>query len=292
VAGSMPVVAGRALFVSRLEGADSWVRAALFLAFIASELFTLAYRLDRAVRLEGGVASWWITSWVALAVLVYVKTGRARLTESAPVSDARTWLRMTHGSAALLLLVGFLIAHLANHDLALWSVGLHLNAMNVLRSWYRSALVEPVLVALVLIMICTGVPMALHYCRGRLDAFRVTQVASGFFLAAFMVSHVIATLVGRRHGLDTNWFFAAGPKSLLDGGTQVDGSTLARLIPHYLWAPFLAMVHVGCGLRGVLLHHGIPESAANRVFKGMCWIGLFASATAGAALLGVHIRSL
>ncbi len=93
---------------------------------------------------------------------------------------------------------------------------------------------------------------------------------------------MIATLVGRRHGLDTNWFFAA----------LLDGSMLARLIPHYIWAPFLAMLHAGCGLRGVLLHHGMPQPAVHKVFKAMCWMGFFASAAAGAALLGVHLTSV
>jgi succinate dehydrogenase/fumarate reductase cytochrome b subunit len=72
-------------------------------------------------------------------------------------------------------------------------------------------------------------------------------MATGVFVGVFLCSHVTATLLGRHHGLETDWSFAAGPTSLLDGIGIRD-----RLIPHYFFAVLFLAIHVGCGVRIVL----------------------------------------
>lgn len=286
VAGSLPLVAGRALLVLRHQDQNLWTRAVLLLAFAASELFTVSYTLFRTAHIGELQFGVWIAAWAIVGILTYFKAG-GRAIGVSRVSQPSPLLRVTHGIAALLLLCGFLIPHLFNHALAVWSISLHTTVLSNLRLWYRSDFVEPVLFGIVLIMILTGLPMVLAYCRGRLDAFRVVQVATGVFLGFFIVSHVLATLLARGCGVDTNWFFAAGgPNSLLDG------TMLARLIPHYTWVGFVAVVHVACGLRVVLLGHGISPTVADCVFASLAFVGMVTAALTGAALMGVHIRAI
>jgi hypothetical protein len=142
------------------------------------------------------------------------------------------------------------------------------------------------LLTLLLIMIATGVPLVLRHSRQRLDAFRVVQLATGAYVAAFICSHVIAVLNGRRLGIETDWFFAAGPASLLDGT-----SLLGRLIPHYLFGTLSLIVHVACGLRIVLLQHGVPALVSNRALYGIASAGTAITVVIMAALLGVHIKA-
>jgi hypothetical protein len=285
VAGSLPLVAGRALLALRDQDQRIWTRAVLLFAFAASELFTVSYTLFRTAHIGELQSGVWIAAWAIVGILTYFKAG-GRAIDVSRVSQQSPLLRVTHGIAASLLLCGFLIPHLFNHSLAVWSISLHTTVLRNLRLWYRSEFVEPVLFGIVLIMILTGLPMVLAYCRGRLDTFRVVQVATGVFLGIFIVSHVLATLLARGRGVDTNWFFAAGPKSLLDG------TMLARLIPHYTWVGFVAVVHVACGLRVVLLGHGVSPTAADRVFASLAFVGMVTAALTGAALMGVHIRAI
>jgi succinate dehydrogenase/fumarate reductase cytochrome b subunit len=191
-------------------------------------------------------------------------------------------LRIVHGVTALCLLCGFLIAHLINHDLAVWSVQLHGDVMTWLRLWYRSEWVEPALLGLMFVMICTGIPMVVHYARQRMDAFRVIQTATGVYVAVFLCSHVLAVLRGRSVGVETDWSFAAG---LLDGVGLRN-----RLIPHYFFAAFFLLLHVACGLRIVLLKHGVAKMVGNRALYALTVAAVLVTLLSTAALLGFHME--
>jgi succinate dehydrogenase/fumarate reductase cytochrome b subunit len=158
--------------------------------------------------------------------------------------------------------------------------------MRLLRLWYRSEWVEPVLLGLLLVMICTGVPMVAHHSRRRADVFRVIQMATGVYVGVFLCSHVLATLVARSKGVETDWSFAAGPtKSLLDAR-----GLGARLIPHYFYSVLAAIIHVGCGLRIVLLQHDVTKVVANRALYALTAVAVVVIATSMAALLGFHVE--
>jgi hypothetical protein len=128
--------------------------------------------------------------------------------------------------------------------------------------------------------------MVARYSRRSADGYRVLQMATGVFVGVFLCSHVTATLLGRHHGLETDWSFAAGPTSLLDGIGIRD-----RLIPHYFFAVLFLAIHVGCGVRIVLLQHGVSPVFANRALYAFSALGLIATVVASAALLGFHIRA-
>lgn len=286
VAMLVPVLAIRSLMITRHEQARpdqrvALVRGVLCLAFAVPSFFSLMFSLARLADVYESLVAIWVVVWLALGALLYLRGGQRTVAFKEAGSIAR--LRVIHGVTALLLLCGFLIAHLINHDLAAWSISLQSAAMTWLRQWYRSDWVEPVLLAMVLVMICTGIPMVAHHARWRLDGFRVVQLATGVYLGVFLCSHVFATLNARRLGIETDWTFAAGPISLL----EQSGMTV-RLIPHYFYSTLAAIVHVGCGLRVVLLQHGGTKLLGNRAFVAMASIAAVITALSTAALLGFH----
>jgi hypothetical protein len=286
LAGSVPVLAARALLVMRHDAGPVLTRGMLYLMVGTPSLFLLSYRFIRMTGVgQFGLIVTWASAWLAVGLMLYASNGRGRGTRATPDRPA-TWVRVVHGATALCLLLGFLLAHVANHNLALWSVELHGVVLRWLRLWYRSDWVEPVLFALLLVMIGTGVPMVLRYSRQRMDAFRVVQAATGAYVGIFICSHVVATLSGRRAGVDTDWFFAAGPDSLLAGASMI-----SRLIPHYVFGTFCLILHVACGLRVVLLQHGVPMLIGNRALYGLAGAGLIVTVTIAAALLGFHVKA-
>jgi succinate dehydrogenase/fumarate reductase cytochrome b subunit len=286
LAASVPPLTARALLAMRHDEQPVFARGLLYVAFAVSSLFSLTYTLSRMVGLGQQyhlLGAIWASAWMAVGAAAYFR--REVAVPRAP-GNAVKWLRGTHGTVALCLLCGFLIAHLLNHDVALWGVQQHQAVMRWLRLWYRSEWVEPVLLGLFVAMIGTGIPMAAYYSRRRMDAFRVVQVATGVYIGVFVCSHVLATLLARRRGVETDWFFAAGPASLLDG------SLLARLIPHYFYGVLCLCVHVACGLRVVLLQHGVSKIISNRVAYALAGVGLVVAVLASAALLGVRFESI
>ncbi len=284
LAGAIPMLPLRALLIGRHDAASVLARVSLFVMFATPSLFSLTATLSRlaGVRQPLGLVTVWICMWLAVGLALYLRNG---LSVQGRQERSPARLRVVHGVVALALLVGFLLPHLTNHFLAAWSVELHGAVLKALRLWYRSAWVEPVLLALLLVMIATGFPMVLHYARQRMDAFRVVQAATGAYVMVFISSHVVAVLNGRRLGLETDWSFAAGPASLLDGTPL-----LSRLIPHYIFGVVCVTVHVASGLRIVLLNHGVTAALANRALYGLASVGVVVAGVIAAALLGVHVR--
>jgi succinate dehydrogenase/fumarate reductase cytochrome b subunit len=284
LASSIPPLALRALLMTRHPAGPVLRRGMLYLMFSVPTLFSLCFTLSRFAGSSKPIFfAIWISAWLAVGLMLHLKGAHTAPNErEQPVA----WLRIVHGVTALVLLCGFLLVHLTNHGLAMWSVELHDAVLQTLRQWYRSEWIEPVLLTLLLVMIGTGVPMVLRHSRHQLDAFRVVQLATGAYVAVFICSHVIAVLNGRRLGIETDWFFAAGPASLLDGS-----SLLGRLIPHYLFGTLCLIVHVGCGLRIVLLQHGISPVLSNRALYGVASVGMAITLVIMTALLGFHIKA-
>jgi succinate dehydrogenase/fumarate reductase cytochrome b subunit len=282
LAMSVPALAMTGLIRMRHHDGPALPRVVLYLAFAVPSLFSLTWSLTGTAGVRQYLPVIWPALWIAAGLALYLRERSVRpIRPRAGTGVAR--LRVTHGAAALVLLLAFLIAHVVNHDLALWSESLHGDVMNCLRQWYRSAWVEPVILALLLVMIVTGVPMVVHHSRSRMDAFRVVQAASGVYVGVFLCSHMRAVLTARELGIETDWTFASGPDSLLDG-IGMSG----RLIPHYFLGTLCLVVHVACGLRVVLLQHGIAKVTGNRVFYGLSAVAIVVTAASLAALLGFH----
>lgn len=281
LAGSIPVIAGRALILMHRNDVTSpaLTRGLLYLTFAVSPLYVLTLLLAGMAGMGQYHAAVWTSVWVAAgAALHFRKKTNAPDLQGTQVSG----LRIAHGVTALCLLCGFLIAHMVNHALALWSVELHGAAMEWLRLWYRSEWVEPVLLAMLLIMIATGVPMVAHHSRRSADAFRVVQMATGVYIGVFLCAHVLAVLGARVANKETDWFFAVGTQGLHNGR--------GMLIAYYIFAVFFLILHVGCGLRIVLTKHGVAEATANKVVYGVGGAGLILTTVIALAGFGFHAQ--
>ncbi|WP_303311909.1 hypothetical protein [Hymenobacter sp. BT730] len=122
----------------------------------------------------------------------------------------RSALHTYHYWTGLLLSV-FILAHLGNHLVALWSVSAHLATMAALRVVYRNPVVETGLLLAVAGQVFTGLRLYWHSRSQpqRPLAGRI-QIFSGLYLAFFLLVHTGAVLTGRAwFGLDTNLYFAA-----------------------------------------------------------------------------------
>ena len=281
-AGSVPFVAVRALISMSDEESSrpALTRGLLYLMFAAPPAYVLIFLLASKSGIFQYREAVWISAWLAAGVvLTFSKAGTASRVHVAGV----TGLRVIHGAIALCLLVGFLVTHLVNHTLALWSVELHTAAMEWLRQFYRSEWVEPVLLGMLLLMFLTGAPLVLHHSQQRPDTFRTLQMATGVYIGMFVCAHLTAVLGARSAGVETDWFFATGPNGLLDGR--------GLLIPYYILAVYFLILHAACGLRIVLLKHDVAAVAANKVVYGLAGAGSVVTALTAIAALGFHIQS-
>ena len=154
-----------------------------------------------------------------------------------------------------------------------------------LRKWYRSELVQPALVILMLFQVVSGVTLLWRVTAARTDFYLTLQTSIGAFLAAFIVSHLNAVFILGRAvtKVDTTFLWASGaPAGLLPDAWNV------RLIPHYSLGVWFAITHMGLGLRGVLLPHRVSLPTADRVAWGVSVLGAAFALTITIAQLSVH----
>jgi hypothetical protein len=231
--------------------------------------------------------------WPAIWIPVAFVTARSVDKRPAPTIDLNgasvfPALRVAHGLSAVLILLMFLVAHIANHLAAVWTADLHKAVMNTLRTMYRNSIVQPALVALFLFQIASGGTLLRKRMVVANDLFDSLQTTSGAYLAAFIMSHLMAVFILARGVLkiESNWDFAIGAPAGLVGD-----SWNVRLIPHYSLAVCLLFTHLACGLRIVLLAHGMSPTRAARLAIAMMVLGVVVGITITAAMLGAHVGS-
>lgn len=211
----------------------------------------------------------WCVLWSAAASRVWSRSNAAA--EDHPAPAVARW-RVVHGiiGAIVLLYVGF---HIVNHLFGLIGPDAHQAVMDLGRKVYRAPLVEPLLVALMLAQVASGLYLAWRWSRSALDFRKTFQIASGFYLSGFILGHMNSVFVYARTYLDipTGWAFATGaPTGLIHDAWNI------RLLPHYLLGVFFVLAHLSSGLRGVLIAHGTDRTTADRIWA--------ACTSAGAAI--------
>ena len=224
----------------------------------------------------------WILVWLLLAALTWVMPAGAASPARAPKA---AW-RVAHGVSALLIAC-FVLFHLFNHLTGLiGGADMHAAVMKAGRAVYRSALVEPVLVALFLFQIASGLKLFWRWSALRADFFRAFQTGSGLYLAMFILAHMNSAFLSARavHHIETNWAWAAGlPTGLIRDEWNI------RLLPHYALGAFFVLGHLVSGARVVMLAHGARLATVNRLwFAGLGTALLIATAII-AGLCGVRI---
>ncbi len=145
----------------------------------------------------------------------------------------------------------FLFSHLTVNLFALAGPAAHNGALTAVQWLYRNPVVEPLLVAVLLFQVGLGVRLALRRWRepGK-SGWAKLQLASGFYLAYFIINHSSAALYTRYvGGLETNFAWVSGP--LLHERLQ------GFFYPYYA----LAVLSVGLHLGAVLHFRGKDRAA-------------------------------
>ena len=195
--------------------------------------------------------------------------------------------RVAHGLVAALVLA-FVAFHLANHLAGLLGPQTHAAVMHAGQTLYRRPAVEVALVLLLLLQVAVGAWLAWRWSARGLDGYRSVQVATGVYLGFFLLAHMNSALVSARlmNGIDTDWAWASNaPVGLLKDAWSI------RLLPHYALGAFCAPAHLACGLRAVLLAHGVQPAVANRTWRAGLALAAAVAALIVAALCGLRVAT-
>ena len=185
-------------------------------------------------------------------------------------------LHRLHRISALLISL-YVLFHLTNHLFALEGIEAHIDTMRSFRQVYRSALVEPLLLACVLFQVASGITFILRRRGQRRGFFDHAQAISGGYLAFFLLFHVGAVLYGRSQGLDTNFNFAAATLNL--------NAFPVFFAPYYTLAVVAYFTHLACGLRW-LLRARFPAATLDRAAGALMTLGLLLGLTVVATFSG------
>ena len=224
----------------------------------------------------------WVLIWSGLALVALIERERAR--DPLPLEHARPErLAVAHGIVALPVIL-FTIAHLFNHALGIVSGELHIAVMQAMRRVYRTPAVEIALMACVAFQVMAGLWLTRAKLR-RVAALPDTlQISAGVYLAFFFASHLTAVFRARLlRNVDTNWTWLTGANLLTDAWS-------ARLTPYYFLAVVAVGVHVACGIRYVMLGHGVSERVADRVCYGLIAVTVAVSAVIMTGLIGASLH--
>lgn len=200
----------------------------------------------------------WIAFWLGMTTLAGL--WRNETPASPPANAAPASLRVAHALSAGIIAM-FLAVHLANHLTFILGPDIYRAVMRAMRHIYRQEFVQPVLALLFLFQVGSGVYLATHFDVRPMDRFRTFQIASGIFLAAYVLGHMDSVFVFARLYLriDTGWAFATGaPSGLVKDAWNI------RLVPHYGLAAFFVLSHLAAGGRSILLAHGVARRFADR----------------------------
>jgi hypothetical protein len=278
-ATAMPLLGMACAFWLTKETPSSFELGARRLAYItiaAPPLFVLTGVGLSLLQLHVSDELVWVAGW--LAACIYVLLGSdEKPAPSVPAMGSIAKWRVVHGVAGAIILI-YVLFHLTNHLLGLLGPDVHAAVMKMGRQVYRSPLVEPILVTLMLFQVIVGARLAWRWSSQAVDAIRVFQIGSGVYLAAFILTHLNSALISARavHHIDTNWAWASSaPTGLIHDAWSI------RLVPHYALGVFFVLAHLCSGLRGVLIAHGVGETSVNRIWKS----GLVASALISVAIM-------
>jgi len=205
----------------------------------------------------------WVACWaIALALLLRSDNGTPAVVAPRPVPAP---LRVAHGVSALAIVMIFLTLHIANHLMFPAGEGMYEAVMKVFRHVYRNDILQPLVVALFLFQVGTGLFFVWRLTAAPSDRFRTFQIASGVYLAFYLLDHMDSVFIFARTylGIDTDWDWATGaPTGLVKDRWNI------RLVPHYWLGVFFVLAHLAAGARDVMMAHGVGKAFADRFMVG------------------------
>ena len=267
LAFAMPLIAMLAAMsfavIDRPTAAQLHAKRTALLAIAAPTLFTFVGVVLTMLH-DPVPDTWlWVACWaIAIALLLRSNNGVPAIVAPRPVPAP---LRVAHGVSALVLVMIFLALHISNHLIFPAGEGTYDAVMKVFRHVYRNDIVQPLVVALFLFQVGTGIFFVWRLTAASSDAFRTFQIASGVYLAFYVLGHLDSVFIFARTylGIDTGWGFATGaPTGLIKDRWNI------RLVPHYWLGAFFVLAHLAAGLRRVMMAHGVSRTFADRFMVG------------------------
>jgi hypothetical protein len=278
--GVMGVAFARALSLGRIGAGTGSFRFLAHLAFAAPSLMVGFGNVAGLLHARAAVAIAWPLFWLAVTAVTWLARGASQPT---PLPANRK-LAVAHGISALAILILFVLPHLANHLAGIVSGAAHIQVMRWTRLDYRNVIIEPLLLTLIAFQIMSGFVLVRRKLSSPSDVFGTLQTMTGVYVGIYLLAHMTAAFSARGAGTDTNWnWLTYDDQGLL---SHLDSLTL---VAHYWVGPIAIIAHVACGLRVVMLEHGVSERMVGRLAWGLIGLGAVASSVILAGLLGVHI---
>ena len=160
--------------------------------------------------------------------------------------------------SALALVIIFLALHIANHLMFPAGEGTYDAVMKVFRHVYRNDILQPLVVALFLFQVGTGLFFVWRLTAAPSDRFRTFQIASGVYLAFYVLGHMNSVFIFARTylGIDTGWGFATGaPAGTYQG--PVEHPPPAALLARRILRPRASCGWRACGHYGAWREQGV-----------------------------------
>jgi hypothetical protein len=227
----------------------------------------------------------WVACWaIALALLLRSDNSVPAVLAPRPIPAP---LRVAHGVSALAIVMIFLTLHIANHLTFPAGEGTYNAVMKVFRHVYRNDILQPLVVALFLFQVGTGLFFVWRLTAAPSDRFRTFQIASGVYLAFYVLGHMDSVFIFARTylGIDTGWGFATGaPTGLVKDPWNI------RLVPHYGLAAFFVLAHLAAGARAVMMAHGVSRAFADRFMVGGSVVAGLVATVIMLGMCGMRVR--
>ena len=227
----------------------------------------------------------WVACWaIALALLLRSDNSVPAVLAPRPIPAP---LRVAHGVSALALVMIFLALHIANHLMFPAGAETYDAVMKVFRHVYRNDILQPLVVALFLFQVGTGLFFVWRLTAAPSDRFRTFQIASGVYLAFYVLGHMDSVFIFARTylGIDTGWGFATGaPAGLVKDPWNI------RLVPHYWLGVFFVLAHLAAGARVVIMAHGVSKTFADRFMVGSAVVAGIVATVIMLGMCGIRIR--
>jgi hypothetical protein len=178
----------------------------------------------------------------------------------------------------------FVLPHIVNHVVGLWSGAAHFELMKTVRYFYRDDIVQPALLALIGFQILSGGALLRRRLTISSDFLGTLQTMCGAYIGVYFLAHMTAVFAARYAGTDTNWNWLTNNDT-----TMLVSLSSLRLIAHYWVGPLAVITHLACGLRVVLLQREVSPGLAALLVPVFMGVGIAVSSLILVALFAVHI---
>ena len=249
--------------IDRLTVAQLRAKRAALLAVTAPTLFVFMGVVLTMLHNPVPDTWLWVVGW-AIGLVLLLRSDH-NVPAKPVVRPVPAPLRVAHGVSALAIVLIFLALHITNHLMFPTGPATYEAMQKVFRHVYRSNILQPLLVALILFQVGTGLFFVWRLTAAPSDRFRTFQIASGVYLAVYVLGHMDSVFIFARTylGIDTGWNFATGdPVGMIKDPWNI------RLLPHYWLAMFFVLSHLASGARVIMMAHGIRKALADRLLVG------------------------